>query len=126
MADLVLGPVLRYVDETDATVWVETDGPCTVEILGCEARTFRVCGHHYALVLVGGLEPGSTTEYEVALDGERRWPEAGSSFPPSVIRTPQDHRTATVVFGSCRVRSGLILVQFCPPLVVFQTCCDDV
>ena len=24
---LVLGPMLRYIGETDATVWVETSGP---------------------------------------------------------------------------------------------------
>ena len=34
MAELVLGPLLRYVGETEATVWVETDEPCEVEILG--------------------------------------------------------------------------------------------
>ena len=32
MTQLVLGPVLRHVGETDATVWVETDQPCTVEV----------------------------------------------------------------------------------------------
>ena len=31
MAELILGPLLRYVGERDATVWVETDGPCEVE-----------------------------------------------------------------------------------------------
>jgi hypothetical protein len=103
VANLVLGPALRYVDETDATVWVETDAPCEVEVLGHRSRTFHVCGHHFALVHVAGLEPGSTTPYEVTLDGERRWPEAGSRFPPSVIRTPHDHGEAQIVFGSCRV-----------------------
>jgi hypothetical protein len=29
------------------------------------------------------------------------------------------------VFGSCRVRSGLIRRQLSPPSVVRQTCCDD-
>ena len=33
MAGLILGPLLRYVGETEATVWVETDAPCTVEVL---------------------------------------------------------------------------------------------
>ena len=32
---LLLGPLLRYVGERDATVWVETDRPCEVEVLGC-------------------------------------------------------------------------------------------
>ena len=103
MPQLVLGPVLRYVDETDATIWVETDGPCEVEVLGCRSRTFHVGGHHYALVHVRGLSAGTSTAYEVALDGERRWPEDGSPFPPSVIRTPSEDEPARIVFGSCRV-----------------------
>src|SRR6476646_5252506 len=37
---LVLGPLLRYVSETEATVWVETDRACQAEILGHQARTF--------------------------------------------------------------------------------------
>ena len=103
MADLILGPVLRYVDETQATLWVETDAPCTVEVLGHTARTFCVSGHHYAIVHVDGLAPGSSTEYGVELDGEPRWPPADSPFPPSVIRTPDAEHHAKIVFGSCRV-----------------------
>ena len=34
MPSLVLGPLLRHVGEHDATVWVETDAACTVEVLG--------------------------------------------------------------------------------------------
>ena len=48
--DLVLGPMLRYVSQTEATIWVETSRACQVEILGRRARTFEVAGHHYALV----------------------------------------------------------------------------
>ena len=104
MPALILGPVLRYVDETQATLWVETDAPCEVEILGHTERTFHVSGHHYALVAVGGLEAGTTTEYEVRLDGERHWPdEAPEGFPPSVIRTPSPDTPARIAFGSCRV-----------------------
>ena len=103
MAKLVLGPLLRYVGETEAVVWVETDEPCEVEVLGHSEPTFCVAGHHYALVVVDGLEPGSTTEYEVALDGERRWPEPDSEFPPSVIRTLGGDGPLRVAFGSCRV-----------------------
>ena len=43
-------------------------------MLGCAQRTFRVADHHFALVHVTGLEPGTTTPYEVRLDGERVWP----------------------------------------------------
>jgi hypothetical protein len=103
MPALVLGPLLRYVGETQATVWVETDAACEVEILGHRARTFAVEGHHYALVVVEGLEPGSTHAYEVALDGQRRWPEDGSPWPASVIRTLRRDGPVKLAFGSCRV-----------------------
>jgi hypothetical protein len=103
MPDIVLGPLLRYVSETEATVWVETDGPCEVEVLGCRERTFGVAGHNYALVRVEGLEPGGFYEYEVALDGERRWPQPGNELPPSVIRTFSPGKPVDICFGSCRV-----------------------
>jgi hypothetical protein len=103
MAELVLGPVLRYVGETEAVVWVETDEPCTVSVLDAEASTFGVEGHHYALVVIEGLEPGRTYEYEVALDGDRRWPPYASEFPPSVIRTLAGSGPVRIAFGSCRI-----------------------
>jgi PhoD-like phosphatase len=103
MGELVLGPLLRYVSETEATVWVETSEPCEVEILGHREQTFRVEGHHYALVQIEGLEPASSYEYEVKLDGEVRWPEPGSQLPPSAIRTIDADRALDVCFGSCRV-----------------------
>jgi hypothetical protein len=103
MAELILGPMLRYVDTDSATVWVETDAPCEVEVLGCRERTFCAESHHYAIVPITGLEPGETYPYEVTLDGERRWPLAGSDFPPSVIRTIHPQRPLKIVFGSCRV-----------------------
>ena len=99
----MLGPLLRYVGETAVTVWVETDRACQVEILGGQARTFEVAGHHYALVVVEGLAPGTEQEYQVALDGAVRWPEPGSGFPPSVIRTLKPGRPLRLAFGSCRV-----------------------
>ncbi len=99
---LVLGPLLRHVDPVSATVWVETDRPCEVTVLGRRARTFCVGGHHYALVLVEDLEPGSSTPYEVHLDEARVWPPAQSTFPPSRIRTPGGEGRFRVAFGSCR------------------------
>jgi PhoD-like phosphatase len=95
--------MLRYADETDATVWFETDAACEVEVLGCRTRTFHVEGHYYALVHVAGLEPGSTYEYEVFLDGEKKWPEPGSVFPPSVIHTFDGKGPLELVLGSCRI-----------------------
>ncbi|MGI9020422.1 MAG: alkaline phosphatase D family protein [Solirubrobacterales bacterium] len=103
MAELILGPLLRYVGTTDASVWVETDAACEVEVLGRSTPTFCVEGHHYALVLLEDLEPGSSQEYEVALDGERAWPPEGSEFPPSVLRTFRSDEQVELVFGSCRV-----------------------
>ncbi len=103
MPDLLLGPLLRYTGETEATVWVETSGRCEVEVLGRRERTFHVEGHHYALVILTGLEPGRSYPYEVRLDGELRWPEPGSTFPPSVIRTLAPGADLAVAFGSCRV-----------------------
>jgi PhoD-like phosphatase len=103
MADLLLGPLLRYVSETEATVWVEASDACEVEILGHRERTFGVAGHHYALVRIEGLEPGGFYEYEVALDGERCWPPPDAELPPSVIRTFSSGKPVDICFGSCRV-----------------------
>jgi hypothetical protein len=103
MSEILIGPLLRYVSETEATVWVETDEACEVEVLGHSERTFGVAGHHYALVRIEGLEPGGFYEYEVALDGERRWPAEGSELPPSTIRTFGSGKPLDICFGSCRV-----------------------
>ena len=43
-------------------------------------------------------------------------------FMSCVIGPPD----SVIVFGSCRVRSPLILSHVCPPLIVLQTCCDEV
>jgi hypothetical protein len=99
---LRLGPLLRHVDPVSATVWLETDRPCTVEVLGRRARTFCVGGHHYALVVVEDLAPGSSTPYEVHLDGVYVWPPLQSAFPPSRIRTPGRQGEFRIAFGSCR------------------------
>ena len=106
-ASIIVGPLLRYTDTTCATVWVETDRPCEVEVLGHRAPTWAVHGHHYALVLIEGLECGTETEYGVTLDGQQVWPEPGSSYPPSVIRTFRDDETFRLAFGSCRVAAPL-------------------
>jgi hypothetical protein len=120
MPKLVLGPLLRYVGETQATVWVETDAAAEVEVLVApagggaasdrpapgRAPTFAVQGHHYALVLVEGLAPRHAYEYRVTLDGQPVWPQAGPDgpgFPPSTIRTPRGDHPLRIAFGSCRV-----------------------
>jgi hypothetical protein len=95
--------MLRYVSAREATVWVETDTPCTVEILGHSAASFHVAGKHYSLVVIRGLEPASSTEYEVHLDGQRRWPPTANDFPPSRIQTLPERGQLEIAFGSCRV-----------------------
>jgi hypothetical protein len=99
---IVVGPLLRYVDAHRATVWVETDRACQVEVLGHRERTWSVHGHHYALVRIAGLEAGTETGYGVALDGAPVWPEPSSPYPPSVIRTFSGDDTFRLAFGSCR------------------------
>lgn len=107
MSHLRLGPLLRFVDETSATVWVETEHAARVTVragaASGEARTFAVHGHHYALVEVTGLEPGTRTPYVVEVDGDQVWPPADSPYPPSVIGTMQAGRPLRMLFGSCRV-----------------------
>jgi hypothetical protein len=107
MAGLVLGPMNRWAGTSEATVWVETDAACGVEVRaeGAEParqRTFCVEGHHYAIVRVRGLPEDAATPYTVALDGEPVWPEPDSPFPASRLRTHAADGPARVVFGSCR------------------------
>src|SRR3954468_18181317 len=107
MASLVLGPMLRHVDDTSALIWVEASDACEVSVLSGSRRTFRVGDRHYALVAVEGLTPGTTTPYEVRLDGERVWPPAGSAPPPPRIRRTAPGRPVRLTFGSCRYASPL-------------------
>lgn len=103
---LLLGPLLRFVGRHAASIWVETDRAARVEVaIGdrtWSAATFRVEGHHYALVLVTDLEPGTEHEYTVAVAGEHVWPLADSPFPASSLVTLQPGRPARLAFGSCR------------------------
>ncbi|HEX2902378.1 MAG TPA: alkaline phosphatase D family protein [Jatrophihabitans sp.] len=99
---LLLGPVLRHVGETDATVWVETDQACTVEILGMREPTWTVAGHHYALLVLTGLPAAASIEYQVRLDEQLVWPLPGDHRPPPRIRTRDLQAPVRVAFGSCR------------------------
>ncbi|MFX4286906.1 alkaline phosphatase D family protein [Janibacter sp. G349] len=103
---LVLGPLLRFVGEHDASVWVETAAPARVTVAAdgraWHAASFVVEGHHYALVLLDGLEPGRTYDYTVSVDDEQVWPPAGSDLPPSSIATLDHARPTLLAFGSCR------------------------
>jgi hypothetical protein len=106
MTGLVLGPLLRHVDDTSACIWVETDDAATVALKAGEhhakAPTFRAHGHHYALVCVEGLEPGSRTPYTVEIDGRQVWPEPDSRYPDPQIATISPDKKIRLAFGSCR------------------------
>ena len=105
---LVLGPLLRHVDETSATVWVRTAEAATVSVERAgrtwSAPTFAVHGSHYALVVLDGLEPGSDDAYAVAVDGAAVWPLPGA--PASRIRTLDPQRSTRLAFGTCRTNGS--------------------
>ena len=101
MPGIVLGPILRYADPDEATVWVETDEACEVEILDQTTKTFCVAGHHYAILILENLEPGCQYPYSVKLDGLLAWPERG--MRQGLIRTPDQQDDLRLAFGTCRV-----------------------
>ena len=82
-------------------------------VLGCAAPTFEVCGHHYAIVPVAGLEPDTRYPYQVQVDGERVWPPRVSPHPESFVRTrgPQSARRHRIIFGSCRYPKVVVAKQ---------------
>ncbi|MEJ1194909.1 alkaline phosphatase D family protein [Pseudarthrobacter sp. CCNWLW207] len=103
---LVLGPMMRYVDETSASIWLETRNDSRVTVRAghrsWEARTFAVHGHHYVLVEADGIEPGSVLPYTAEIDGVQVWPEPASGFPPPVIATLKPGKPLRMAYGSCR------------------------
>ncbi|WP_205315415.1 alkaline phosphatase D family protein [Nonomuraea lactucae] len=103
MPALLIGPMLRYVDASSASIWVETGEPCAVAVVAGErrheSRTFTVHGHHYALVDLTELSE-DVHGYAVELDGERVWPLEGR--PPSRIRLLPADGPRRMAFGSCR------------------------
>jgi hypothetical protein len=107
---LVLGPLMRYVDEDSATIWVETAAAGEVVVraggVTASARTFGVHGHHYALVEVTGLERGSRVEYTVEVGGVVVWPEPASPYPAPVIATLEADKPLRLAYGSCRTSVG--------------------
>ncbi|MGW9193357.1 alkaline phosphatase D family protein [Micromonospora chersina] len=120
---LLIGPLLRRVVGTRATVWVETSAPAVVTVRTAggatgSAPTFSAYDHHYAMVVVSGLTPDSSTTYEVLIDDEVAWPVPESDFPASVIRTrAEDDRDqpVTLLFGSCRETTQHATARRLPP-----------
>ncbi|RIV40703.1 alkaline phosphatase D family protein [Micromonospora radicis] len=122
-AELLIGPLLRRVVGTRATVWVETTAPAVVTVrtpggAAGTATTFTAYDHHYALVVVEGLNPDSATTYEVLIDDEVAWPLPDDRFPPSVIRTraAEDRdQPVRLLFGSCRETTQHATTRKLPP-----------
>ncbi|MFI6326221.1 alkaline phosphatase D family protein [Nonomuraea sp. NPDC050556] len=99
MSELVIGPMLRYVDSASASIWVETSQPCQVTIEGRTSPTFTVHGHHYAVVDLLDLTE-DVASYSVLLDDTEVWPLAGAE--PSRIRLIPPEGVKRMAFGSCR------------------------
>ena len=107
--ELVLGPLLRYTDTTSAAVWVQMSTDAVVDVVTEQgtwsARTFAVHDHHFALVEVDGLTPGSAPPYEVRVDGAVLWPpppDPELPLPPPVIATLEPGKPLRLAFASCR------------------------
>jgi hypothetical protein len=103
--DLIVGPLLRYVDHRSVAVWVEVARPGEVRLRVpgriWTAPTFAVHGHHYALVEASGLEPGDVFDYALDLDETPVWPRE-TRLPPSRIATLKQRQGMRLAFGSCR------------------------
>ncbi|WP_104191122.1 hypothetical protein [Cryobacterium sp. Y82] len=88
---MILGPIMRYVDDVSASIWCETRDAARVVVTAAgrswAARSFAVHAHHYALVQVDGLQPNSSLPYTVDIDGTRVWPAEDSGYPAAVIAT---------------------------------------
>jgi hypothetical protein len=115
---LILGPVLRRVEDGQATIWVEPNRPGTVEVRAGgstgTARTFSAHGHHYGFVVVDGLPADSVVPYEVFFDGEKAWPPPDYKYPQPAIHTRPEAGGVRILFGSCRESSPLHTDAFPP------------
>jgi hypothetical protein len=107
LADLLVGPLLRYVGTDMATIWVETTKPCVVSVLGHRTRTMSrgITTRYY---VVEGLERGVATPYELTLDEVVVWPRADGR--PTRLRTSRNTRISianrgrTSTFAGCSRR----------------------
>ncbi len=128
---LLLGPMLRHVAATSATLWLETSRPCSVRVevgtgvlespVTATTRTWGVHGHHYAILVVRGLPEDAELPYSVHLGdadhdgpaglrggGTLVWPPDAAqhpelaSYPPSTVHTAGGRGRLRLAFGSCR------------------------
>ena len=100
--DLVLGPLLRYVGETEASSGSRPTRPARSR---CSARASAPSAWRATTTrssAAAASSPGTWHEYEVRLDGERVWPR-GRRLPAERLPHLSEGDAAQVVFGSCRV-----------------------
>ena len=123
-ARLLIGPLLRRVVDTRATIWVETSAPAVVTVRTADGAT----GTRAHLLRVrpplrarggGGADPGQRVT-RTRCCSTTRWSgrRPGSGFPPSVIRTrAADDRDQPVslIFGSCRETTQHATARKLPP-----------
>ncbi len=104
--ELLVGPQLRHIDDTSASVWAEVAASGDVVVRSAErswsAHTFTVHGHHYAHVFADGLDPGTAYPYQLEFEGTTVWPLEDSRFPASRIRTLDPTADLSLLYASCR------------------------
>ena len=104
MPEVIVGPMLRFIGESEATVWVETDEPCEVEILGCEVEPpsrsrATITRSSPSTGLEAGQVPSTTRSTSTASAPGRR--RATSSRIRAIRPIPADG-DLRLLFGSCR------------------------
>ena len=105
---------MRYVDDTSATIWVETADAAVVTVTGGRAGSPRPAPSARTATTTRwwrspGSSPARTTAYTVDVDGASgsgRRRREGAAFPPSVIATLEPGKPLRMAFGSCRVSVG--------------------
>jgi len=106
------GPMLGNLQKDGASVWVRTLNPAKVTVnvkINGETKVFGPVESTYqsdltAAVVVSGLAPGSTTPYEVLVDGK----VIPASKYAAIRTSPEGSSDQTrIVFGTCPHRWGL-------------------
>jgi len=104
------GPMLGNLKEDGASVWVRTLNPANVVVqvtVNGETKSFGPVESSFdsdltATVAVTGLPPGTTSLYQVFVDGKEI-----AAPDHAAIKTPKKNEACNIVFGTCQHRWGL-------------------
>lgn len=104
------GPMLGNLKEDGASVWVRTLNPANVVVqvtVNGETKSFGPVESSFdsdltATVAVTGLPPGTTSPYQVFVDGKEI-----AAPDHAAIKTPKKNEACNIVFGTCQHRWGL-------------------